>query len=163
MPHVVAPALGRISAAPGANLRRNWSETFRTVRAETERRAAPLSAEDQIVQSMADASPAKWHRAHTTWFFEQFLLKAARRRTIASSTSASASCSTPIMSRRARATRGPERGLITRPNVEEVAAYRAHVDRRGRAASAERRRGDARRRSFRSSRSGCITSSSIRS
>ena len=75
MPHVVASALGRISAAPGGNVRRTWSEAFRTVRAETERRAAPLSPEDQNVQSMADASPTKWHRAHTTWFFEQFLLK----------------------------------------------------------------------------------------
>ncbi|HET7912241.1 MAG TPA: ergothioneine biosynthesis protein EgtB, partial [Pseudolabrys sp.] len=46
-----------------------WLEAFRRVRAETERRASHLSAEDQIVQSMADASPAKWHRAHVTWFF----------------------------------------------------------------------------------------------
>ena len=105
MPHVVASALGRISAAPGANVRRIWSEAFRTVRAETERRAAHLSPEDQIVQSMADASPAKWHRAHTTWFFETFLLKPSRR-AIANSTSASAFCSTPIMSRRAPGTRG---------------------------------------------------------
>src|SRR5947199_9418179 len=49
-------------------------EAFRRVRAETERRAAPLGPEDQAVQSMPDASPIKWHRAHTTWFFEQFLL-----------------------------------------------------------------------------------------
>src|SRR3569623_329312 len=72
---VVISALGRFPAAPGADLRRTWSEAFKTVRAETERRAAPLSPEDQMVQSMADASPTKWHRAHTTWFFEQFLLK----------------------------------------------------------------------------------------
>src|ERR671922_1837933 len=51
-----------------------WREAFRSVRAETERRAAPLSPEDQVVQSMPDTSPTKWHRAHTTWFFEQFLL-----------------------------------------------------------------------------------------
>src|SRR6476660_10509391 len=60
-------------AAPG-EVRARWRDAFRAVRAETERRAAPLSAEDQVVQSMPDASPTKWHRAHVTWFFEQFLL-----------------------------------------------------------------------------------------
>src|ERR1700730_2904671 len=55
-------------------LRRTWLDAFRKVRAETERRASFLSPEDQVIQSMPDASPAKWHRAHTTWFFEQFLL-----------------------------------------------------------------------------------------
>src|ERR1700753_2889841 len=44
------------------------------VRATTERLAAPLSAEDQTVQTMPDVSPTKWHRAHVTWFFEQFVL-----------------------------------------------------------------------------------------
>ena len=54
--------------------RSRLSGAYRTVRDETERRAAPLSAEDQVIQSMPDASPIKWHRAHTTWFFEQFIL-----------------------------------------------------------------------------------------
>ena len=49
--------------------RADWLAAFRRVRGETEARASHLSAEDQIVQSMADASPAKWHRAHVTWFF----------------------------------------------------------------------------------------------
>src|ERR1041384_8466731 len=55
--------------------RARWIDAFRRVRHETERRAAPLSAEDQAIQSMPDASPTKWHRAHTTWFFETFLLQ----------------------------------------------------------------------------------------
>src|SRR6188472_2668779 len=105
-----------------------WLEAFRTVRAETERRAAHLSAEDQIVQSMADASPTKWHRAHTTWFFEQFLLRPhvpdyrrldERFAFLFNSYYVAAG---PRYER-------PKRGLITRPTVEEVAAYRAHVDR----------------------------------
>jgi hypothetical protein len=57
-----------------AGLAQNLVEAFLSVRNETERRAAPLTPEDQLIQSMPDASPAKWHRAHTTWFFEQFLL-----------------------------------------------------------------------------------------
>jgi hypothetical protein len=69
MPQATASVFELISKRSGGNVRRNWAEAFRTVRAETERRASHLSAEDQGVQSMADASPTKWHRAHTTWFF----------------------------------------------------------------------------------------------
>ena len=76
--HAAQDAVGMAALAPTAqaldNARAAWRDAFRRVRAETEKRAAPLSAEDQIVQSMADASPTKWHRAHVTWFFEQFLL-----------------------------------------------------------------------------------------
>jgi ergothioneine biosynthesis protein EgtB len=127
MPHVVASALGRISAAPGANIRRTWSEAFQTVRAETERRAAPLSPEDQVVQSMADASPAKWHRAHTTWFFETFLLKAHIQDYREFDQRFGFLFNSYYVAAGPRHAR-PERGLVTRPNAEEVAAYRAHVD-----------------------------------
>jgi len=118
------------SAAPGAaprDARALWIESFRKVRTETERRASSLSAEDQIVQSMADASPVKWHRAHVTWFFEQFLLVPhlpgyeifdERFPFLFNSYYVAAG------PRHAR----PQRGLITRPNAEDVACYRAHVD-----------------------------------
>src|SRR5215218_798844 len=107
--------------------RATWTEAFRAVRAETERRAAPLSAEDQMVQSMPDASPTKWHRAHTTWFFEQFLLVphlAGYRVFDERFAFLFNSYYVAAGPRHAR----PERGLITRPNAEDVAAYRAHVD-----------------------------------
>src|SRR5258706_7735988 len=104
-----------------------WLDAFRTVRAETERRAAPLSAEDQMVQSMADASPTKWHRAHTTWFFEQFLLVpylAGYRVFDAQFAYLFNSYYVAAGPRHAR----PQRGLLTRPDCAQVAAYRAHVD-----------------------------------
>src|SRR6266487_2817501 len=104
-----------------------WREAFHAVRAETERRAAPLSAEDQVVQSMPDASPAKWHRAHTTWFFEQFLLVphlAGYRVFDAQFAYLFNSYYVAAGPRHAR----PRRGLITRPDCERVAAFRAHVD-----------------------------------
>ena len=105
-----------------------WIAAFRFVRAETERRAAPLSPEDQQVQSMADASPTKWHRAHVTWFFEQFLLREhlpgyaiydERLHYLFNSYYVAAGPRQPRI----------QRGMITRPTLAEVTAYRAHVDR----------------------------------
>jgi len=97
------------------------------VRTTTERLAAPLSAEDQTVQSMPDASPTKWHRAHTTWFFETFLLGPHApwyepfRSEYAYLFNSYYEAAGP---RHAR----PERGLITRPGIAEIADYRADVD-----------------------------------
>jgi ergothioneine biosynthesis protein EgtB len=110
----------------GANARHAWAQAFHIVRAETERLAAPLSPEDQVVQSMPDASPIKWHRAHTTWFFEQFVLTphAAYRGYDPRFAFLFNSYYVAAGPRHAR----PKRGLLTRPDAAAVTRYRAHVD-----------------------------------
>jgi ergothioneine biosynthesis protein EgtB len=104
-----------------------WRDAFRTVRAETERRASHLSVEDQIVQSMADASPTKWHRAHVTWFFEQFLLMPNDPGYTIFDERFPFLFNSYYVAAGPRYAR-PQRGLITRPNGDDVTAYRAHVD-----------------------------------
>lgn len=107
------------------SLRGRLRGRFEAVRAATEALAAPLTAEDQGLQSMADCSPTKWHRAHTTWFFEEFLLLPrghepvdARYRYLFNSYYEA------VGPRQAR----PQRGLLSRPSAEEVGAYRRAVD-----------------------------------
>ena len=114
-------------AEPLGDERRFWRDAFVKVRNETERRAAPLSPEDQVVQSMPDASPAKWHRAHVTWFFEQFLLRQfapAYHPFDDRFAYLFNSYYVAVGPRHAR----PQRGLITRPGAAETTAYRSHVD-----------------------------------
>ena len=103
------------------------SERFGDVRSRTLALAAPLSAEDCAVQSMPDASPVKWHLAHTTWFFETFVLVPH----VAGYTPFRApfrelfnSYYVGVGPRHPR----PERGLLTRPSLDEVRAYRGYVD-----------------------------------
>jgi ergothioneine biosynthesis protein EgtB len=100
-------------------------ERYSQVRSATLALAALLSPEDCAIQSMPDASPVKWHLAHTTWFFETFVL--ARRgnapfdpayRTLFNSYYVS------VGDRHPR----PQRGLLSRPSLDQVLAYRAHVD-----------------------------------
>lgn len=102
-------------------------ERFLAVRALTEALAEPLSAEDQTAQSMPDVSPTKWHRAHTTWFWEEFLL-GPNLPGYASPDPAFRflfnSYYEAVGPRQPR----PQRGVITRPGIAEVAAYRRHVD-----------------------------------
>ena len=100
---------------------------YRAVRDHTEALAAPLSAEDQCVQSMPDASPAKWHRAHTTWFFEQFLLTPHLPGYAPCDPDFAYLFNSYYEQVGARHPR-PARGLITRPSADAVTAYRAHVD-----------------------------------
>lgn len=102
-------------------------QSFFEARARTKALAAPLSPEDQTIQSMPDASPTKWHLAHTSWFFETFMLApfavgyerfdAAFGYLFNSYYEAAGPCH-PRESR----------GLLSRPGVAEIAAYRAHVD-----------------------------------
>jgi ergothioneine biosynthesis protein EgtB len=138
MPGSVASPRLRIAddnhAATGAEIpagakgpRSHWLDAFRVVRGETERRAAFLSAEDQVVQSMPDASPAKWHRAHVTWFFEQFLLRPHDKNYRVFDERFGYLYNSYYVSAGPRQAR-PQRGLITRPSADEVTAYRRHVD-----------------------------------
>ena len=117
-----------VSPLRAEDSRRYWLDAFRAVRAETERRAALLSPEDQVVQSMADASPTKWHRAHVTWFFEEFLLRKFAHGYKPFDERFAYLFNSYYVSAGPRHAR-PQRGLITRPGAAEVTAYRAHVDR----------------------------------
>ncbi len=108
---------------------------YQTIRQQTTSLAEGLSAEDLSAQSMPDASPGKWHFAHTTWFFETFLLKALRDGSLAGRSKKYQefhpqfnflfnSYYDNVGSRHAR----PQRGLLTRPSLDEVIQYREHVD-----------------------------------
>jgi hypothetical protein len=102
-------------------------ERFRSIRLATCALAAPLSAEDCAIQSMPDASPVKWHLAHTTWFFETFVLaphQSGYRAFDAAYGYLFNSYYNAIGARHPR----PERGLLSRPGLEEILAYRRHVD-----------------------------------
>lgn len=99
---------------------------FQAVRSRTEQLAAPLSPEDQTVQSMPDASPTKWHLAHTTWFFETFVLRphAPDYRIF--------DPAYEFLFNSYYEAVGPrhprlQRGLVSRPGVDEIMAYRRHV------------------------------------
>ncbi len=109
-------------AAHGAALPRRYAE----VRGFSERLCAPLSAEDCGLQSMPDASPVKWHLAHTTWFFETFVLdKLPGYRVFDDSFRyLFNSYYNTIGEQFPR----PKRGLMSRPTLEEVLDYRRHVD-----------------------------------
>ncbi len=101
---------------------------YRAVRAATERLAAPLSPEDCSAQSMPDASPVKWHLAHTTWFFETFVLAGARP-DLAPFDPAFRVLFNSYYNAVGEPYPRPRRGLLTRPSLADVLAYRAHVDR----------------------------------
>ncbi len=103
------------------------SAQFSQVRAHTDELVAPLSPEDCQVQSMADASPIKWHLAHTSWFFETFILEPYADGYRAFDPAFKVlfnSYYNGIGDKHPR----PERGLLSRPSLDRIREYRAHVD-----------------------------------
>jgi ergothioneine biosynthesis protein EgtB len=100
---------------------------FAQVRATTEQLAAPLSAEDQTVQSMADVSPTKWHRAHVTWFFETFVLGPHAAGYQPYNEHYAYIFNSYYEAVGDRHPRG-QRGLLSRPGIDEITKYRQFVD-----------------------------------
>ena len=102
-------------------------EAYRRVRGETEKLCEPLTTEDHVVQSMPDVSPMKWHLAHTSWFFETFMLRPGLPgyrvlNPLYETLFNSYYNTVGVPFQR------PRRGLLSRPTVDEVTAYRRHVD-----------------------------------
>lgn len=100
---------------------------FETTRSRSDALVAPLNPEDMMLQSMEDASPAKWHLAHTTWFFEEFILKQRLPNYVSPDDRFAFlfnSYYTQAGPRHAR----DKRGLVSRPDVSAVKAYRSHVE-----------------------------------
>jgi len=100
---------------------------YDSVRSVTEALAEPLSPEDQTVQSMADTSPTKWHRAHTTWFFETFVLGPHRPGYRVFDDAYGYLFNSYYDAVGPRQPRD-QRGVITRPGTDDVRRYREHVD-----------------------------------
>ena len=103
------------------------AEQYRAVRAYTERLCDPLETEDYVVSSMADVSPTKWHLAHTSWFFETFVLAPNDPSYVPLNPKYAFLFNSYYVQAGERHCRA-QRGLVTRPTVQEVYAYRRYVD-----------------------------------
>jgi ergothioneine biosynthesis protein EgtB len=115
-----------MTAAPKTVLPADAQADYARIRKASKALAAPLSAEDCAIQSMPDASPVKWHLAHTTWFFETVVLSRLPGYRVFDPAFSYLfnSYYEGLGPRHPR----PRRGLLTRPSLEQVMAYRAHVD-----------------------------------
>ena len=121
------PGTGRHDTASQDTGAHDIARRYAAVRAHTEHLSAALSPEDQCIQSMPDASPAKWHRAHTTWFFEQFILRSFAPDYRPFDQAFAYLFNSYYEAVGARHPR-PMRGMLTRPSNHDVTRYRLHVD-----------------------------------
>ena len=127
MPHLKSEpeVLPEVDSANRDEVRSRLLERYHAVRAQTELLCQSLAIEDFVVQSMPDASPTKWHLAHTSWFFETFVLSRAPNHRVFDP-------SFGYLFNSYYESLGPRhprsaRGLLTRPSLDRVLAYRAHV------------------------------------
>lgn len=104
-----------------------YLKRFHQVRQQSNQLCAPLEIEDYVAQPMTDVSPPKWHLAHTTWFFENFILVPHAREYQVYHPEYCFLFNSYYVSVGARWMRG-ERGFLTRPTVKDIYAYRVHVD-----------------------------------
>ena len=123
---LATPALSQSRPEPPSPLE-SLRDRLMETRALSLRLADPLSDEDQVVQAMDDASPTKWHLAHTTWFFEAFLLPRLAPGYRPFHETFEYCFNSYYESVGPRHPR-PRRGLLTRPSAAAVRDYRAHVD-----------------------------------
>jgi ergothioneine biosynthesis protein EgtB len=112
-----------ITRAPSARL----IDRYAAVRRQTEKLCEPLETEDYVVSTMSDVSPTKWHLAHTSWFFETFVLAPFDASYVTPNPRYAFLFNSYYVQAGERHCRA-QRGLVTRPTVAEVFAYRAHVD-----------------------------------
>ncbi len=116
------------------NIKRNIRQStdaqialFDTVRTRTQALVSGLSPEDMTLQSMEDASPSKWHLAHTSWFFEEFILKPHMADYVSPDDRFAFLFNSYYVQAGPRHARS-KRGLVSRPDVDDIFAYRAHVN-----------------------------------
>lgn len=124
------PEYGHANAFPLAQLPRRRDQlitAYRHTREHSMAFSAPLTAEDQMLQAMAEASPNKWHLAHTTWFFETFILKAVNPRYRCLNEHYTILFNS-YYNRIGEQFHRPHRGLLSRPGLEEILEYRHHID-----------------------------------
>ncbi|MBF9237276.1 ergothioneine biosynthesis protein EgtB [Hymenobacter sp. BT683] len=120
--------MSEIQAFPSAvRVAQSWLARYRAVRAQSQALCAPLLPEDTVVQPMLDVSPPKWHLAHTTWFWETFLLKEYVPGYQLFHPEYAFLFNSYYNSLGSRVNRA-DRGTLSRPALADVLAYRAHVD-----------------------------------
>ncbi len=115
------------AAAAAASSGCALTERYSAIRRVSEKLCEPLATEDHVIQTMEDISPPKWHLAHTSWFFESFLLRPSLRGYREYHPRYSYLFNSYYEAVGARHPR-PERGMLSRPTVAEVLDYRRHVD-----------------------------------